>query len=226
MLNTSATLAQETFYSLANEFFMQHIVNGRVDYRSIHDEPAHLNDLVNKIGDMSLSGKSDNFIKAFYINAYNILAIKQVVERYPIKGPMQVSGFFNQIKHQVAGEKITLDQLEKATLFAKYPDSRMHFALVCAAKGCPPLADFAFHPDKLDQQLNQITSKAFSNGQFLKVEEDQQRVHLSQIFEWYRQDFLKKSNNLIDYINNYRSEKIPTNFKIRYYKYDWSLNDV
>ena len=217
--------AQDAFFTQANLFFSQYVANGLVAYQKIKSEPELLNQLVDQIENFSLVNKSDNIKKAFYINAYNILTIQQVVERYPVKGPMQVSGFFDQITHQVAGQKLTLDQLEKGILFKKHPDSRMHFALVCAAKGCPSLANFAFQPSKLDQQLDNITSKALSNDRFVRLDPSKQRIYLSQIFEWYHQDFINNDKDLIGYINQYRQEKISADYKVKYYEYDWSLNE-
>lgn len=219
-------MAQESFFNKADQLFDQHVLDGKVDYESIKQEPKLLADLVQQIGNMSLAGKSDNFVKAFYINAYNILTIQQVVERYPVKGPMQVAGFFDRITHSVAGEKLTLNQLEKEVLFKKYPDNRIHFALVCAANGCPPLASYAFHPDKLDQQLNKITQTALSDESFIRIDQSKQRVYLSQIFEWYRQDFMDENKDLVSYINQFRNDRIPSGYKVRFYEYDWTLNDV
>lgn len=223
--SVSFVKAQDPFFTKADQFFSQYVANGQVAYQQIKKEPGLLNQLVDQIENFSLESKSDKIKKAFYINAYNILTIQQVVERYPVKGPMQVSGFFDQITHQVAGQKLTLDQLEKGILFKKHPDSRMHFALVCAAKGCPPLANFAFQPNKLDQQLDDITSKALSNDKFIRLDPSKQRIYLSQIFEWYRQDFTILDKDLIGYINQFRQEKIPADYKVKFYEYDWSLNE-
>jgi len=226
ILNNPDLIAQDNFFQQANKFFSQYVKSGKVDYAAINTNPAQLQKLADEIATIELAGKSASFQKAFYINAYNILAIQQVVEKYPIKGPMQIAGFFNNWSHQVAGLVMTLDELEKKYLFPNFNDSRMHFALVCAADGCPPLASFAYQPDKIDIQLNDITRKGLNDDKFIRLNGKKEQVILSQIFSWYKKDFLQKSDNLIDFINQYRDKKIPADYKVKFYEYDWSLNDV
>ena len=65
---------------------------------------------------MDLSSASAESKKAFYINAYNLIVIYQVSKFYPLKSPLDKSGFFDKVKHQVAGEALTLNALELKTL--------------------------------------------------------------------------------------------------------------
>ena len=74
---------------------------------------------------------------------------------------MKIRGFFDGIKHTVMGEEVTLNQLEKGLLYPQFPDPRLHFVLVCAAKGCPPLDNCAYQPEKLDDQLTKRTARDF-----------------------------------------------------------------
>jgi hypothetical protein len=219
-------VAQYIFFQQANMFFSQYVKSGKVDYAAINNNPEQLQKMVDEIKNIDLTGKSESFHKAFYINAYNVLAIQQVIEKYPINGPLQVAGFFDNWNHQVAGKEMTLDELEKKYLFPNFYDSRMHFALVCAADGCPPLASFAYQPDKIDKQLNDITRKALNDENFIRLFEKKEQVQLSQIFSWYRKDFLQNNDNIIAYINQYRDNKIPDDYKVKFYEYDWSLNEV
>ena len=155
-----ATLAKgQSFFDQADDFFAKNVKDGKVNYKSIKANPKQLNELVKYIAELDLSNKrvTADFQKAFYINAYNVLVIKEVVDLYPIEGPLKVDGFFDGISHTVMGKKMTLDQLEKGTLYKQFPDPRLHFVLVCAAKGCPPLASQAFTPTDLDQQIESRT---------------------------------------------------------------------
>jgi len=72
--------------------------------------------------------------------------------------------------------------------------------------------------------LNKRTSKAMDDANFIKVDEGAETVAISKIFEWYRSDFGTTDAEIIEYINKYRSVAIPTNYKISYYEYDWTLN--
>ena len=162
--------------------------------------------------------------KAFFINAYNILMIHAIVEKYPVKSPMDIAGVFDKTKYAIAGTMLTLNDIENKMIRAKYNDARIHFVLVCGANGCPPITDFAYTPEKLDQQLDQQTKLAINNPNFIKVNVKSKKVELSQIFEWYKEDFIMDKSSYIDFINKFRTEPIPSNFKVAFYTYDWSLN--
>ena len=106
-----------------------------------------------------------------------------------------------------------------------YKDARFHFALACAAKSCPPLASFAFLPTTLDKQLTERTTQALNNPNWIKVNDSQKKVELSKIFEWYKKDFTADSKSEIEWINQFRKEKIPTTYAVGFYEYDWRLNE-
>ncbi len=214
----------EQFLNETDAFMKKYVQEGNVDYAAIKKESLSLDALYSSIGNMELTGKTDNEIKAFYINSYNILVIYQVVHRLPITGPLAVDGFFNATPHKVAGKELTLDQLEKGTLFKKYPDPRIHFAVVCAALGCPQLANTAFRPEYLDKQLDVVTSQSLNRDYFIRIRPSQQKAEISKIFEWYRSDF--GENNILTFINKYSDKKIPESFEVVYYEYDWNLNRV
>ena len=151
------------------------------------------------------------------------MVIKQIVERYPIKGPLRVNGFFDQLKNVVAGEKLTLNQTEKDKNLYTSKDERLHFAVVCGAKGCPPLANFAFTPEMIESQLEDRTKIALNNYYFIR--ENKGKIEISQIFSWYKDDFTNKGNvELVNYLNKYRTNQIPENTKTVYYENDWNLN--
>ncbi len=213
---------QKSHFELTDNFFSKYVENGRVDYEALVSNPQDLNLLYDQISEMELSGKSPEFVKAFYINAYNILVIKQVVDLYPIKSPLENGKFFNAIKHTVAGKKLTLDGIEKTTLLKTYPDPRIHFAVVCAAVGCPPIHNKAFTPENVESLLTERTTNAMNSEYFTRV--SGKKVELSEIFNWYNKDFVTKDQRLIDFVNQFRDEKIPLSAQVSYYKYDWNLN--
>jgi hypothetical protein len=216
------THAQATFFDRADAFFKKNVTEGRVNYAGIKKNPAELTVLVKEIETMRLTD-TDPKLKAFLINAYNLLVIKQVVDLYPIKGPLAVDGFFSKTSFKVMGVSMTLDQLEKGTLYKKFPDPRLHFVLVCAAKGCPPLVNYSFKPEIQEQQLTDRTRQVLNLDWFIRVQDS--KVEISQIFSWYEADFLSKTSTVLGYINTYRSKKINEKSSLAYYEYDWLLNE-
>jgi len=213
----------DNFFSNANTFFQSHVQNGLVDYAAVKQNIIELNSLRDQIGTANINQADATTKKAFYINAYNLLVIGQIVDNYPVSSPLKVSGFFDNQPFDVAGEKITLNQLEKNKLLATYKDARFHFVLVCGALGCPPIIDVAYLPATVDAQLEQQTRLALNDANFIKVTADQ--VALSQIFEWYADDFGGTKAAAISFINGYRDTPLSTD-QVGFYPYDWNLNMV
>ncbi len=226
LVTTLSSLANSSkvFTEKADAFFKKYVKDGSVAYKSINTDKSEVTSLYKEIGQMNLSAFTDNEKKAFYINSYNLIVIYWVAEYYPLKSPLDKSGFFDKVKHKVAGEELSLNALEIKKLLLPYKDGRFHFVLACAAKSCPPLASFAIQPDKLEQQLNERTTLALNNSEWLRVENADKKVALSKIFDWYKGDFTQKGS-AIDWINQYRIVRIPVDFKIEYYEYNWSLNE-
>ncbi len=214
--------SQTSFFDRADAFFKKNVTEGRVNYAGIKKNTAELNGIVKEIESMRLTD-ADPKLKAFLINAYNLLVIKQVVDLYPIKGPLTVDGFFNKTAFKVMGISMTLDQLEKGTLYKKFPDPRLHFVLVCAAKGCPPLVNYSYKAEILEQQLTGRTQQVLDLDWFIRVKDS--KVEISQIFTWYEADFLSKASTVPGYINTYRSKKINEKSSLAFYEYDWLLNE-
>ncbi len=215
----------DKFFQKTDQFLSTHVQNGLVDYRAIVDQKGKLNKLTKQIANAEKPSKA-SVRKAFYINAYNLLAIKQVVNHYPIESPKDVDGFFNGIKHEVHGKSMTLDELEKETLLKEFPDARVHFAVICAAKGCPPMKAGAYKPSRLDEDLDQQTKRALSDSDFLRFDNEGRIAKVSQIFKWYKDDYLAEANSLLAYINKYREGPLPADTRISFYDYDWSLNQL
>lgn len=215
-----------SFFKEADVFFKKYVHNGGVKYKAINADQESLNRLVEQIASTRVESFDKKSQKAFYLNAYNILVIKGIIAKYPINSPMDVDGFFDKQTHNLAGTQITLNDIENKIIRPQFKDSRIHFALVCAAKGCPKIAGFAFSPEKVEQQLQQLAVNAMNNTQFTRVEKENKKVLLSEIFNWYKDDFIAEAPNLLSYVNKYRSIKIDANFSVGNYTYNWKLNEA
>lgn len=222
ILATSAnnTESLTEFFTTANTFFGKYVSGGRVDYSAIQSDKVILNALNEMIKNANLADVSKDTKLAFYINTYNILVIQNVVSHLPLSSPLDVKGFFDVIKFSVAGESVTLNDIENKKL---RPDPRVHFVLVCAAKGCPKLINEAYMPDKVQAQLTAQTKKALNDADFIRFDADAKKVFVSQIFDWYKTDFLKNNASIRDFINSYRTE-IPSDYSFEFYNYNWELN--
>jgi hypothetical protein len=213
------------FFSKADTFFAEYVKNGKVAYKTIKENPSSLNELVDLANSISVSKSDKNTYQAFWINGYNLSVIKGIVANYPIKSPLDKAGFFDKTKYDIGGKSITLNDIENKLLRGNFPkEARFHFVLVCAGLGCPPIISNAYLPNTLESQLQKQTEIALNNTSFIKVKG--KKVQLSQLFEWYKGDFTQGGKSQIDYVNQYRKEKIDSGAKIGYYNYDWTLNDI
>ncbi|AXT52453.1 DUF547 domain-containing protein [Aquimarina sp. BL5] len=218
--------AQNTadFFTKSDAFFKKHVTKGKVDYKSIKNDPTTLNELLDIAAGASVSKNDSKTFQAFFINGYNLSVIKGIVDNYPTKSPLDIKGFFDKTKYTLGGKTTTLNDLENKILRKNFPtEARFHFALVCAGLGCPPIISEAYTPSLLEKQLQRQTTIALNNPNFIKVKG--KKVQLSKIFEWYKGDFTQNGSE-IDYVNQFRKEKIPTNAKVSYYPYNWSLNSI
>lgn len=162
---------------------------------------------------------------AFYINAYNIFAIKMVVDHYPLDSIRDVGSILRPVWKRRAGtlggDDVTLDQIEHDIL-RKLGEPRIHFAIVCASVSCPDLRAQAFESELLSEQLDEQVSGFLRNAQ-KGLEVDKGLIRVSKIFDWFEEDF--EPAGVESFIRRYRD--LPANTRVRAnLDYDWSLNDI
>ncbi len=220
----NAQKVDQAFFDQTDIFFKKFVKDGLIDYAHI-EEDANFQQLIQSLESADLSGTDQSTKIAFYINAYNLLVIKRIVDNYPLESVFSEVGFFASNKVRLEGKTVSLNTIEKEYLLKNLPDPRYHFVLVCGAKGCPPIVSFAYRPEEISQQLENQTRIAFNNPYFIRVDPSKRKVDLSQIFKWYKNDFGGTKESALEYINEYREEKIPQDYEIGFYTYDWSLNE-
>ncbi len=187
-----------------------------VDYKNISKDPQW-NLLLEEIESVDPSNLSPKERKVFWINTYNIAAIKMVVDNYPLKSIKDAGNIFNPVWDKdiisIQGKVYSLGYIEHKIL-RKTGDERIHFAIVCASMSCPDLLQKAYTVDKLDSQLAEQENSFTKNktkGTYFK----NNKIYISKIFKWYKDDF-KDINKTLD---------IDKNIKVSYINYNWKLND-
>ncbi|MGE0634660.1 MAG: DUF547 domain-containing protein, partial [Pseudobdellovibrionaceae bacterium] len=188
------------------------------------------------------SGLSESEKLAFLINAYNALTIKLVLDNYPVASIKDIKiplAFKNPTrspwKHsffRLFMEDSTLDDIEHGIVRKKFNEPRIHFALVCASKGCPSLRNEAYTADRLDQQLEDAATTFLKDKSRNRFESGEKTLYLSSIFKWYGSDFEKKGGSVKGFVSS-RMATTPEEakairdpkVKIKYLDYDLSLND-
>jgi len=202
-------------------FLQQYVFNGYVNYQKIKKDQS-ITDLIKSYQNLSYTTLDDPVKKAMLINAYNLKVIEKIVADYPTLSVQAIPRFFLKEDFLLDQNLISINDLEKKYLFAIFDDPRLHFALVCGAKGCPPIHPQAYRPESLEIQLEQITRAIVNDPYFVRLDED--RIYLFKVLEWYEEDFVDEQTTIIQYLNKYRDTPISENTKVKYRKYDWSLN--
>jgi hypothetical protein len=212
------------FLEKTDGFFKTHVKNGLVDYQEIKKDPTVLYELVEMAKTISVTKDNAADYQAFWINGYNLTVIMGIMNNYPLNSPLDKAGFFDKTTYDIGGTTTTLNDIENKLLRAVFPkEARFHFVLVCGGLGCPPIINEAYLPSRLDAQLERQTKLALNDPKFIQVNKN--KVKISQIFEWYKSDF-EHDGKVIDFIDKYRSEKLPEKAKVSYYPYNWMLNKV
>lgn len=181
---------------------------------------------------------------AFLINAYNAWTVKLILDEYPGIESIRNIGFFPGAAWRrkivvLFGDRISLDDLEHDMIrdWPQYREPRIHFAVNCAAIGCPPLRVEAYEGATLNQQLEANTSLFLADRNRNYLEGD--TLYVSRIFDWYQEDFEKGwqgVDSVEQFLVQYAEELglsaqhvedlLSGTIKIRHLRYDWGLNQL
>ena len=201
----------------------------RIDFAGIAKDRAGLDSYVAWVARVSPSSEPAEFQTpqarlAYYINAYNALAIYDVLaSNFPPDLNAVKVAFFYKNRFDIGGKPVSLYALENQVI-RPMGDPRVHVALNCMARGCPRLPQEPFRAAELDAQLDRQAREFYNEKRNVDLQPERKTVRLSQILQFYTEDFTRKAPSLIDYVNGYREEKIPSDWKVEFIPYDWNLN--
>jgi len=196
--------------------------SGEVDYKSIKANKKELDGITKTFSTtaaISTWNKYDQL--AFWINVYNAFTIDLIVNNYPIKSIQNLDGGkpWDVKRITIAGKKYSLNNIENDIIRTQFKDARIHFAVNCGAKSCPPLLNGAFFGKSLETQLDAVTKKFINNSKFQTITVS--KLALSKIFDWYAVDF----GDINTFVNKYSVIKVNKNAALSFKEYDWLLND-
>lgn len=230
----------------------QYVGGAGVNYASLKQDRGGLDRAVAELDSPAARGEagwSREQRLAFWIDAYNMLTLRAIVDHYPIPSPWftllprnsirQIDGVWTRLTWPVAGRPVTLDDIEHKILRPVFHDARVHFAINCASLSCPPLAAEPYRDQALDTQLDAAARRYLGSPEGLQIDGDTIRV--SSILDWYGEDFVPryapliagersaKDKAILGVITTYGSADATRaargNPRIAFLKYDWSLND-
>ncbi len=219
---------------------------GFVDYASLKQDRGDLDRMIAEIERASPASAPELFPTresrlAYWVNAYNAWILRIVVDHYPASSITRIGrvpyGAFFVMRVTLGGKKMTLHSLENDVIRAGFHDPRIHFAINCASRSCPPLAHHVYQPETLDRQLDDAARAFINDNRQVTLDEAGRTIVLSKIFDWYASDFKEaaaakfhRPGTVLDYLRTYLTpERLKTLDKLSgvkpaYHDYDWSLN--
>lgn len=212
------------------------VTNGLVDYAGLHRAPAELDaylDVLAAVTEPEFDAWSPSERQAFLINLYNAATLRLILDHHPVRGIRRIGGWFGSPWKigcvRLWGRKVSLDHVEHGLLRPRFREPRVHFALVCAAKGCPPLREEAYSASRLDAQLDDQARRFLAQPEKNRFDEAAGTVWLSPIFQWYGSDFAVGGATVPAVLGPWLGESQRrlvqrTDVVVRYTDYDWSLN--
>lgn len=223
----STAMAQGVNHAPFDALLRANVKNGVVHYPGFQDSPAfrqYVQDLGNPV---RLETREEQL--AYYINAYNALAIEGILQGLSPSSLLGRARYFKIKEWPLNGKSITLDDLEHKVI-RPFGEPRIHFAIICASKSCPFLRPEAYAPARLDAQLDE-QAKQFVNDPFRnRYDATTRTARLSEIFKWFEADFAGPAGSTQRYIARYVAdpavarELAADGFKVEWIDYDWTLN--
>ncbi|MEM6521490.1 MAG: DUF547 domain-containing protein [Cyanobacteria bacterium P01_C01_bin.70] len=220
--------------------------SGYVDYVGLQQNRQQLDEFLAAmalVSDETYASWSEADQIAFWINAYNAFTLVSIINQEPIKASIKdITGVWRFNEHAVQGKSITLDHMEHQILRVDFNEPRLHAAIVCAAVSCPPLRSEPFTGEALDKQLDDQVEMFLAKTDGLEIDQSTGVVYLSKIFDWFGDDWnatyetddgfagSTAQKSVLNFVSNYVSAEEAAylqagNYDVRYFNYDWSLND-
>ena len=231
-----------------------YVRDGYVYYRALRQERRLLDAYLNGVATASIDSASRDEQLAFWLNAYNALALRTVIDHapipqrsreYPPGSIRQIPGAFERLTHRVAGRTVTLDQIEQ-TILPGFKDPRVYFALGRGAVGSGRLRSEPFTGAGLERQLTEVANECVTHAQCVAIDRAQNKVMVSSIFSWREKEFSAAYGDKASPAFSSRSpieravlafveprlltterDFLATNqFRVEFAPFDWSLNDL
>jgi len=196
--------------------------DGRVNYKGFQSDKTTLDAYLKTLAanpPADTWGRAEKM--AYWINAYNAFTVSLIVENYPLKSILALDGGkpWEVKRIELGDKKYSLNEIEHEILRPQFQDARIHFALNCAARSCPPLLNRAYTAGNLERLLEQRTRRFINNPKFNTIQAN--KASVSKIFEWYATDF----GDLRTFLNRYAVVQSSPDAVIGFAEYDWSLNE-
>ena len=220
-------------------FLSRHVRPGadgvaRVDYAAAKGDHAALEGYVAQLEATDPTQLSRDAAMAYWINLYNAKTVDIILDNYPVASIRDIGGgLFSRGPWDdevvtVAGQRLSLNDIEHGILRPVWGDPRIHYAVNCASIGCPDLAAQPYTGANLQGMLDQAARTYVNHPRGARV--DGGRLTVSSIYEWYQSDFGASDQGVIAHLRQYAEPglagQLASVSSVYDDAYDWSLNDV
>lgn len=211
-----------------------------MDYKGLRtNDAAALAKLTEDLSKVDAGKLERNEQLAFWLNLYNISTVKVVCDNYPLTSIRELStdpivrlNVFKKERVPQSGKLMSLDDIENVKIREGFKDPRIHFAINCASKSCPPMRQEAFVGARVNEQLDD-QARSFLNGTGgAKIVKSGSKATLtvSKLFDWYGKDFVNWGGGVVPFVKKFvaaekRAQLEGAKVTVAYYEYSWDLND-
>ncbi|MFN7930088.1 MAG: DUF547 domain-containing protein [Blastocatellia bacterium] len=235
--NATATPAAAFSHRALDELLHDYVdEQGRVDYAGLRQARARLDQYLATLGPAQpQTFATDQERLAFWINSYNAFVVADVLDQVygKVKSVQDVKGFFDQKTHRIAGETLSLKEIETRGRALK--DPRIHFAVNCASLSCPKLQRAAYNGAQLDLQLTRAGREFLGDmTRGMNYDPGRNMVFLSPIFQWYAADFITGQTTasepeMLEAAKKFMPADVSQFLTVKkmeaqWLKYNWALN--
>ncbi len=205
---------------------------GLVDYAGLKESQEQLDAYAGSLAAARFEELGRDEKLALLINAYNAFALRLVLEHWPLASIRDIPAEqrWDARRWGLGGETLSLNQLENERIRPKFREPRIHFALVCAARGCPPLRAEAYTGARLESQLLEQARIVHSDERWLRFDPSTRELLLTELYNWYGSDFRQVAGSVPEYVALHAPKvhaalDAGRHVEVLWIPYDWSLNE-
>jgi hypothetical protein len=209
----------------------------RLRYANVRDgERKILDDYIAMLTATAISKHNREQQRVFWINLYNALTVQVVLDHYPVASILDIDispGFFSfgpwdKKLIQVEGEALSLNDIEHRILRPIWKDPRIHYAVNCAAIGCPNLMPEAFTPETAEALLDEGARLYVNHPRGVEIIDG--KAVPSSIYYWFKEDFGGTDSGVLKHLRRYAAADLRARLapltRLNGHSYDWRLNDA
>lgn len=207
--------------------------DGWVDYEGLREDAAALDSYIASVSRAPFDSLGRDEKLALLINGYNAFTLRLILDHYPVESIKDIPSEkrWDAKRWRIGSMTLSLNQIEHEQIRPKFADPRIHFALVCAAIGCPKLRNEAYQAARIEEQLEDQTRYAHSHDRWFRYQPGAKEVHLTKLYDWYGSDFKQVAGSVLNFAARYsirlksaiEEDRKP---RVRWLDYDWTLNDT